>query len=381
MSSFWHWFWIVLGIILIVAGLFDLFLSALNYDESGMITRWLQAGQWRVLRTVFRRLPEPVRAPGRAQVVGLQILLSVVLWVGLVLVGFGFVYYGLMYGHNFTFSGSDIGPSMDYAIYFSAGQLSTVGGSGVLPQNTLLRALSVLETLIGLGIVTLAISFLLGVFQTVTYLTTLSSDLYDSTPDASDYLGILALYIPKGQPNGLGDFLSRLYSSLGSYYAGLRLHHTAYYYQSRLAHISIPYTLHTLGGMIGALRWGVPEDSAVSDEPQITLLVHEFTAFLSYLDRQLHLRIADPPAAQPYEVFAPAFEGAQAPDDPWLNRFVAMERGMRQIVQAEQPADTHEAYGRYAEWLPFAYRAQSTMERIARNLDYDVHTEVYKPRS
>jgi len=38
-----NWFWIVLGVILILVGLLDLFLSALDYDESGMLTRRLHA--------------------------------------------------------------------------------------------------------------------------------------------------------------------------------------------------------------------------------------------------------------------------------------------------------------------------------------------------
>jgi hypothetical protein len=193
------WFWVILGIVLIGVGLLDLFLSALDDDESGFLTFRLQAMQWRALRSVVRRLPGPWRAFMYAQVIGLQILLSLVVWVVLVIVGFGFVYYGLMYDHTFSFSGGDIGPSMDYAIYYSAAQLSTVGSSGVTPENTLLRALGVVETLIGLGLITLAISFLISIYQTITSLLTLSSDIYYSSPDARDPLSSLAIYFPKGQ--------------------------------------------------------------------------------------------------------------------------------------------------------------------------------------
>jgi len=269
---------------------------------------------------------------------------------------------------------------MDYAIYFSAGQLSTVGSSGVTPQNTLLRALSVVETLLGLGLVTLAISFLISVFQTITYLRTLSSDLYYSAPEASDPLSILSLYFAKGQPNGLSGFLDRLYQNLGAYYSGLRLQHTAYYYQSRSVHISIPYAFHTLGGVIGALRWGLPEDSRVSDEPMITLLARQFTTFLSYLGSQLQWRIEEPPPAERYEAFAQAYEGEKGSGDMWLNRFLAMDRGMRRIARSEQTPDPREAHRRYVEWLPFAYRTQRAVEWMARNLGYDLGMEVYKPR-
>jgi hypothetical protein len=367
-----HWFWIILGIILIGVGLIDLFLSALDYDESGVLTLRLQALQWRVLRGVSLQLPEPWRGFARGQVVGLQILLNLVVWVGLVIVGFGFVYYGLMYGHNFAFSGSDIGPSLQYAIYFSAGQLSTVGSGGVIPENTLLRALSLVETLIGLGLVALAISFLISVFETITYLRTLSSDLYYASPGACDPVSNLSIYFPKGQPTGLSNYLGRLYQNLGSYYSGLRLHHTAYYYQGRETHMSIVYTVHVLGEVIGALRWGLPEESSVSAEPLITLLANQFTSFLYYLDSQFRWQIEDPVPAQPYEAFAQVYQGGREAGDMWLNRFLSMDRGMHQLVRAEQKPDVDHAYGRYAEWLPFASRTQTAVDWMAQHLAHDL---------
>jgi hypothetical protein len=368
------WFWVILGIVLIGVGLLDLFLSALDYDESGFLTVRLQAMQWRALRSVVRWLPGPWRAFMYAQVIGLQIILSLVVWVVLVIVGFGFVYYGLMYDHTFSFSGGDIGPSMDYAIYYSAAQLSTVGSSGVTPENTLLRALGVVETLIGLGLITLAISFLISIYQTITSLLTLSSDIYYGSPDARDPVSSLAIYFPKGQATGLSDYLGRLYQNLGAYFLGLRLHHTAYYYQSRTTHISIAYTVRMLGGIVAALRWGLPESNPASDDPLVILLGQQFTAFLSYLDKQLQWQIADAPAAQPSEAFARAYESGTVPEDPWLGQFIRLDSGMRQLARPEQTPAAHEAYRRYLEWLPFAYRTQKAVEWIARDLAYNLGT-------
>ena len=374
-----NWFWIGLGIVLICAGLLDLFLSALNYDESGMITLRLQEWLWLALRAVFRRLPQRWNRIGRAQVVGLQVVMNFIAWVALVTIGFGFIYYGLMYDHTFTFSGSHIGRSMDYAIYFSVAQFSTVGATSMTPQTTLLRVLGVVETLIGLGLVTLAISFLISVFQTLTFLQALSSDLYlAASQDAGDPLAILALYFPHGQPKGLSDFLGRLYQNLGSYYSGLRLHHTAYYYQSRNPHISIPYTVQILGGVIAALRWGLPADSPAADEPLLTLLANQFTTFESYLDSRLQRQAADPPPAQPYQAFAGAYATGQGTGDTWLDRFLAMDRRMRRMAQMDQPPDPREAYQRYTEWLPFAYRAQRAEESIAHHLGYERSKEAYQ---
>ncbi|MGN6359110.1 MAG: potassium channel family protein [Thermomicrobiales bacterium] len=369
-----NWSWIIAGIALIAVGLLDLFLSALNYDESGMLTLRLQALQWHVLRGVLLRLPARWRGFGRAQVIGLQILLDLVVWVALVTIGWGFVYFGLMYDHSFQFSGSHIGRSMDYAIYFSIAQFSTVGATSMTPQTTLLRVLGVLETLIGLGIVTLAISFLISVFQTITYLRTLASDLHYPAPGASDPVRLLAVFFPQGQPTGLSDYLGRLHQNLGAYYAGLQLHHTAYYYQSRSDYISLPYVFQALGGVVGALRWGVPEGNTVAHEPLLTVLANELAACLSFLNGQRHWQSEEPPAPQSYQAFAERYDNGSAAGDPWLDRFLALDREMRRLLCAEQPADTHEAYERYAAWLPPAYRVERSAARMAQHLGYDLAT-------
>lgn len=372
-----EWSWIILGTVLIGVGLLDLFLSALDYDESGILTLRLQSFQWHALRGMIYRLPASWGRRARAQVVGLQIILILAVWVGLEIVGFGFVYYGLMYGHNFSFSGRNMRPSMGDALYYSAGQLSTAGGVGVIPQVTFLRVLSVVEPLIGLGVVTLAIAFLLSVFQTITSLRKLSSDLYLARPGTSDPLQILSLYFPLGRPAGLSDLLGRLSADLGAYYSGLQLHHTAYYFQSRYTHISIPYAVGMLGGVIGALRWGLCGDNCVSREPMITFLANQLTEFLYALDGHLHWRVGDDPRPVPYQEFARAYNEGKEAEDEWVKRFLRVDRSMHRMVRSQQIPDAHEAHRRYAEWLPFAYRTRQAAETVARDLGYDCGTATY----
>jgi hypothetical protein len=375
-----RWFWVVLGIVLILLGLLDLFLTALDYDESGFLTFRLRDLQWHALRGIIRHLPEPWRSFYHAQIVGLQILLSMVVWFVILIVGFGFVYYGMMYGHNFKFSGDDIGPSMDYAIYFSTAQLSTVGTSGVTPQNTLLRALSVVETLFGLSLITLAITFLINVYQTISHLLTLSAAMYNSSPGTTDPVSSLAIYFPKGQAKGLEGYLDRLYQGLGAYFNGLRLHHIAYYYQSRTTRVTITYAVYMLGGIVAALRWGLPEQNAAADDPTITLLTEQFMSFLSYLEKHFQGSAADHPSPRPYETFVKAYEGNADPDDHWLDRFNDMDRRMRQIVCSVQGPDPHEAYRRYVDWLPFAHRTETAVDRLARDLASDPRQVKPAPR-
>jgi len=56
-----HAFSVALGIVVLVLGLLDVFLTALNYEEAGFLATRLCALPWHCLRRITRRL-----APGRA---------------------------------------------------------------------------------------------------------------------------------------------------------------------------------------------------------------------------------------------------------------------------------------------------------------------------
>ena len=98
-----HEVWVILGVLVLSAGLVDVFLVVLNYDETGFLATRMCRWQWYCLRTVTRRLARRWRPFALRQVTGLNILLSVAIWLGLVVVGFGFIYYGLMVGANFEY--------------------------------------------------------------------------------------------------------------------------------------------------------------------------------------------------------------------------------------------------------------------------------------
>src|SRR5580698_1129537 len=170
-----HSFWVVLGTAILVVAFVDVFLVVLNYDETGFLATRLCRLQWYCLRSVTRRLSQRWRPFALRQVTGLNILLSVTTWLGFIVIGFGFIYYGLMVGANFEYDGRGVGAGLFSALYLSAAQLSTVGTSQINPQSDLLRMLTIAETLSAPLLITLILTFLLGVYQVIRSLRTLSS--------------------------------------------------------------------------------------------------------------------------------------------------------------------------------------------------------------
>ncbi len=366
-----HAFWMALGIIVLVLGFLDLFLTALNYDESGFLATPLCALEWRCVRGVTRRLSRRWRPVALRQIMGLQIVLAVTTWLGCVVLGFGFIYYGLMDGANFQYDGKGVGGGMFSAMYLSAAQLSTVGTSQISPETDLLRVLTIVETLSAPLLVTLSLTFLLGVFQVVRDLRALSVNFFTADAGTGDALAILSTYFPQGQPVGLDSYLQAISGSLYSYADGLRLHHIAYYFQSGRDQFSLPYVLHMLGRTLAALQWGLPAGHSATVEPSLTRLSAQYEQFADYLHDALGWTSTTVPEVVSFEDFSAAAQhGADAVRDMWLGRFFRLNRDMARLARLDAAEDPHKSYQRYRQWLPFAYRADQMTAAVSRDLDY-----------
>ena len=362
--------WAVLGVLVLGIGLLDVFLAALNYDESGFLAARLCRLQWRVLRFVTRRLPQQWRPVALRQVMGLSLVLNMTIWLAAIIVGFGLIYFSQMRGANFAYQGHGLADGVFSALYYSAAQLSTVGTGQISPQTSGLRALSIAETMAGLGLVTLILSFLFGVYQVVRDLRSLSSNFATDDTGAVDPIASLGPYLARGELDCLDNHLRAISLSFWSYADGLRQHHLAYYFQSGRDQFALPYVLHMLGHWLAGLRWGLPSGHPASRQPLLTQLSAQFERFADHLHEELDWA-ADP---EPHPVPLECFAAIRCADEPttnlWLGRFLRLDREMARLAGLEVAADAREAYERYRQWLPFAYRAEQMTAAVSRDLDY-----------
>jgi hypothetical protein len=365
-----HALWAILGIAVLGVGLIDVFLTALNYDESGFIATPLCALQWRCLRVVTRRVPPRCRPFVLRQVTGLNIALCITIWLGFVIVGYGLIYYSQMSGTTFQYNGRDLGAGLFSALYFSAGQLSTVGTSQITPQTDLLRALSILETLTGVGLMTLILTFLFGVYQVVRDLRALSSNFATAKPEVGDPVASLGPYFSQRDIDCLDNHLRSISGSFWSYADGLRQHHLAYFFQSGRDQFSLPYVMHMLGHWLPALRWGLPTGHPVTIQPLVLQLSFQFEQFADYLEGRIGGLGAGAPAVAPFDRFSAAYRAGDATADRWLDCFLRLNRDMTRLARLDCQIDAEEAHARYQRWLPFAYRAEQITTAVSWDLDY-----------
>ncbi|HKH09757.1 MAG TPA: potassium channel family protein [Rubrobacter sp.] len=358
---------------MILAGVLDVFFTVLHYDGFGFISIRLYRRLFDVARLVTRPLPRRHRAFGLSMAAPLMVPVTITVWIFLVSMGYALIYLHGMTNGDFSLGVRRLEPSLGEAFYFSGTAISTLGLGDITPTGGAYQALAVSEALIGFGILTLSITYVFGVYNVLRQLGVLTAGLYHQAQDTGDPWSILAPHFPGGEHRGLETHLMYLHRGLVEIYEGIRQYPIVYYYHSRHAYRSLPFAFRMVGGMAGALRWGLPKDHPGSQTPWLPTLLVGLDTITDFLEeRFLSETLDEPPEPAPFETFEAALLRGKEPADYWLGRFLKMNAFMRDLVYLDEPPDPEEAYGRYERWLEFAYHNRAFFETAARDLGYEL---------
>lgn len=367
------WLLIPVSVFLIFAGILDVFFTVLHYDGFGFLSSRLYRMLYGLMRLLTGPLPRRHRALGLSMAAPLMVPATIVAWILLLSWGYACIYYKGMLDGDFSLSVPSLDPSFLQSLYFSGITISTLGLGDVTPTSGLYQVIAVSEALNGFGILTLAITYVLGIYGVFQQLGVLAAGLYHQAQDTRDPLSILTPHFPGGQHRGLETHMMQLHRGLVEIYEGIRRYPIVYYYHSRRAYRSLPYVFRMIGGMTGALRWGLPADHPGSQTPWLPTLIAGLEDVVNYLDdRFLSRDLEDAPKPAPFETFEAALERDKEPADPWLAGFLRIDEFMRDLVCWEGDPDPEEAYARFREWLPFAHRNRTFYEALARDLGYEL---------
>jgi hypothetical protein len=376
-----EWLMILAGVFLIIVGLLDVFFTVLHYDGFGFLSSRLYRRIFGLVRFLTRPLPRRYRALGLSMAAPLMVPVTIAVWILLVTLGYALVYYAGMDGETFfSLPGRNLDPSLLEALYLSGVAVSTLGFGDITPTSSLYQAIVVSEALVGFGILTLAISYIIGVYGVLQRLGVLAAGLHHQAQDTDNPWTILAPHFQGGKPVALESHLMELHRGLVEVYEGMRRYPIVYYYHSRRAYRSLPYTFRMMGGMAGALRWGLPTGHLASQTPWLPTLITGLTTLMVYMDERFlseHLEDAQKPVS--FEGFEAALTGQRDPPDWFSKRFVEMERWMRDLAHLEEAPDAKEAYERYSEWLPFAHHVRAFFEASAKDLGYEFEELAHGP--
>jgi hypothetical protein len=363
-----------IGAAIALAALIDLFVTVFNYDGFSFLANRLHGLLWKTMRTLARPLPSRARHTALSLGSASMLPATYVLWLGLLITGFAMMFYAGLRNDGFA---SKAGHGIGTAYYLSAGDITSLTFGDIIAQSGLMRALVDLETVIGLTTFTLALGYVVTTFGVLRTLDGLHAIVRRHAEDPTKPSSILVRHFRGGQPSELPSLLESITDKLEEYDQGLRRYPVVYYFHTRRLARSIPRIFADLGRLLALLRWGLPADEPMSEDPLLVALIDEYGTTLDRLQRSF----VGPPDLHPpsplspddfAQQYAAAADGRAAEDG--VKAFRELQQTARSsagIETSNGDADEH-AYRQYRNWLPFEYRNRVILSRVADALGYDL---------
>jgi hypothetical protein len=359
---------IVTGVILILAGIFDLFMTVLYYDAAGPLSLRLYRLVWGVCRRAASRVPAQHTAFTLSLGVPLMVLVSLLAWIALQVFGFALLYYvGLQQG-SFRLS-EGLEPNAIEALYLSSISLSGLGYGDLAPITAPFQLVAAVQALVGYGFLTLAIAYVVNVYKVIEEMGVLSSDIYHQSEHTYDAQHILEVHFHMGEPRDLRGRLNNFYASMISHHEGMRHYPVVYYFYSRRGYAALPYRFGLIGRVIAALRWGLPTGHPITEEPWLLALKSAFESITEEMVERFLDVDSLAPADQPVdpETFGIALSKGRS-SDALIHRFLQLLDLMEELTENKYPRDPDEVYRRYRAWVQFISRVDHFLDAIINHL-------------
>jgi hypothetical protein len=256
------------------------------------------------------------------------------------------------------------------AFSFSMAAIASLSFTGVSPATFAVHVLAALETVVGLGLLTLTISYVVNVYRLLQDQMALASVLRDQGDDSLDARVIVKSRFSRGEVVELSAHLRELHRSIVGLDEAYHRYPVLYYFTSRRPFRSAAYVFRMISGVIAALSWGLPPGHPAHDDPWLQPLVHAHTRALdhiakSFLRGRVRSYETDPVDEATFDRARRRDDGEG--DDEQLDRFLDLERSMADIAGLRRrPA--REAYRRYCEWLAFTAKSEAFLDALDSDL-------------
>jgi hypothetical protein len=227
----------VAGAVLIIAALRDVFDVLFNESGRAVLAHGVTRGVWRTFRGLGRRRRNVFSLAGP-----FALLAVIATWALLLIVGWALVYLPYM-PDSFTLgSGVDRGHPLVDSIYTSMVTLATVGFGDIVPDAPVLRLLTPLEALLGFGLLTASISWLLSIYPVLNRRRSLAYEV-NLLIESSEALGTEVVDLDADAAEAV---YSELTSRLVAVERDMATFPIAYYFATSDRRFSLPYAMPKL---------------------------------------------------------------------------------------------------------------------------------------
>lgn len=361
--------WYILGALAIATGSLDVFFTVLAYGSQGLIVERGYKPAWRLCRQVAVHLPEPASSFVRSVAAPLMVLCTIATWMAFQVVGFALVDYPAIKGQGFTLH--DLPHSFLTSLYFSAATIGSLSYSDAQPLGTTMHIVAAVETLIGFGVLTLAVTYIIGLYSVVQRQAALWINLQHHAEGNQGASNLLAPHFHDGMVDGLSTLLREMHHDLTSYVEGLRRYPLVYYFHIRQQYRSLPHLMWTIGEVASAVRWGLPSGHPASKDPWLPGLLAGYRQAMSDIESRF---IWEPPPALETGVDHETFildRRQHRSGNPLVSEFLELELLMARLADLRISADDEEAYERYKAWRGLAVTHRAFIFAISNDFGVD----------
>jgi hypothetical protein len=220
------------GVALVVVAMTDVFLRVLYARAStAPVSRRVASGVWAAFRGVAGWFP-------RHQAVILSlggpscIVMQMVVWVGLLLLGFTLIAWPSL-GSGIQSERGDTPRDFLTAFYYAGGSMTTIGSGDIRPVAPAFKVLTVIDSLMGMGVITLTVTYVVQLYTALQARNALALTLHH----ASDGTGNAAVLLAR---LGAGDDFTRSGSNLASLASQVTAMHEAHHFYPVLIYFRFP---------------------------------------------------------------------------------------------------------------------------------------------
>jgi hypothetical protein len=355
--------WYSLGVLVIAAGLADVFLNVLAYDAAGLPVERSYRVIWRAVRAATRHLPAGLAGLLRALGAPLMVVWTIAGWIGLLILGFALIYYPGVTDGALRHPG--LPSSFWTPLYFSAAMIGGLSFSDTQPEGLPLHFWATAETIIGFSVFTLGITFVLGLYQVVQKAGAVWASLQHHADTEADPRALLRPHFRAGAAEGLPALWRDLDHSLTAYMEGMRRYPVVYYFHVRHRYRSLPSTFRIIGTAASAVCWGLPASHPVAGDPWLPGLLEGYRQAMRDIETRfitVPVTALDGPAERARFV-ADRADGRSAADS--VADFLELERYMAALAGTLVSPDHAEAYDRYRQWWSLTAASRAFVRAVS----------------
>jgi len=348
------------GVCLLLLIAFDVYATVLHSSARyGPIGEGLNRMVWRAARAVAFRLSRPSRHRLLNVVGPLLMPLLVVVFIGTLVVAFALIYFPRMPA-QFILANPNASSDLIDSVYFSGVTLTSVGYGDILPRTTAMRFTAMIESASGLGLISLAIAYLLTIYRALERKRVAALAFYHQAGEGADAAGYIAYYFVEGHFYGLREDLRAASRDLQELLEAHVEHPVIHYFHPVEVYKGLPRMLFLLLEVCTVIRTSLDMDeySDLRNFPEVRVMEANTRQVLNELVRTLDLERRR----------GGRDEERTLDDDRWRRRY---ERNLRRLAEVgikTRDINNEDGFEHYREQRK---EWEDKLQRLSNYLGYD----------